>query len=55
MDSRLYGPTPWVATDRNQFKRREALTRLVGYYIQYYERFKPRAVVVAECCVLSIY
>lgn len=40
MDSRLYGPTPWVATDRNQFKGREALARLVGY-IRYYERFKP--------------
>jgi hypothetical protein len=22
MDSRLYRPAPWVATDRNQFKRR---------------------------------
>jgi hypothetical protein len=27
MDSRLYyGPAPWVAADRNQFKQREVLS-----------------------------
>jgi hypothetical protein len=33
MDSRLYGPAPWVATDRNQFKRCEALGH--GYLVAF--------------------